>query len=45
MKSNQNHPGGGPRKNTFLARQSGEGREWFAIKSNTLDHYMEDDKN
>ena len=43
MKSNWNHPEGGPRKNTFSARQGREGRVRSAIKSNIPDHSMEED--
>ena len=44
MKSDQSHPGGGPRKNPSSTRQSRGQRVWSAIKSDTPDHSMEEDK-
>ena len=44
MKSDQSHPGGGPRKNPSSAKQGREGRVRSATKSNTPDHSMEEDK-
>ena len=44
MKSDQSHPGGGPRKNPSSAKQGRGGKVWFAIKRNTPDHSMELDK-
>ena len=44
MKSDQSHPGGGPRKNPSSASQSRGQRVWSVIKSDIPDHPMEDDK-
>ena len=44
MKSDQSHLEGGLRKNPFLARQGRGQRVWPAIKSDTPDHSMEEDK-
>ena len=44
IKSDQSHPEGGPRKNPSSVRQGRGKRVWFAIKSDTPDHSMEEDK-
>ena len=44
IKSDQNHPVGGPRKNPSWANQGRGQRVWFVIKSDTSDHPMKDDK-
>ena len=44
MESNRNHPGSGSRKNLSSARQCREEKVWSAIKSDTPDHSMEQDK-
>ena len=44
IKSDQNHPGGGPRKSPSLANQGRGQRVWSIIKCDTPDHPMEDDK-
>ena len=45
MKSNRNYLEGGPRKNTFSARQGRGGRVRSAIKSDTPVHSVKEDKN
>ena len=44
MKSNRNHLGSGSRKNPSLARQCRGEKVWSAIKSDTPDHSVEQDK-
>ena len=44
MKSDQSHPEGGPRKNPSSVRQGRGKRVWFAIKSDTPDYSMEENK-
>ena len=43
MKSDQSHPGGGPRKKSSSASQDRGQRVWFSIKSDTPDHSLEED--
>ena len=44
MESNRNHPVSGSRKNPSSVRQCRGEKEWSAIKSNTPDHSVEQDK-
>ena len=44
MESNRNHPGSGSRKNPSSARQCRGEKGWSVIKSDTSDHFVEQDK-
>ena len=44
IKSDQSHPGGGPRKNPSSASQGRGQRVWSVIKNDTPDHPIKEDK-